>query len=69
MKTLVFVHGYLGAGAQWAGQQKAFGGEFQVIAPDLPGFGSINYQNTPETIRGLAINDLASSDGMGLKRD
>ena len=68
MKTLVFVHGYLGAGAQWAGQQKAFGGEFQVIAPDLPGFGSINYQNTPETIRGLAINVLHQLDALGVHR-
>lgn len=66
MKTLVFVHGYFGGGAQWDGQKQVFGGQFQVIAPDLPGFGSSNHLNSPETIRGLAINVLSQLDTLGV---
>jgi len=68
MKTLVFVHGYLGGGAQWTDQVHAFGGQFQVITPDLPGFGANSHLNTPETIRGLAINVLSELDKLGVHR-
>jgi pimeloyl-ACP methyl ester carboxylesterase len=68
MKTLVFVHGYFGGGKQWAGQVQAFGGQFQVIAPDLPGFGADSRLTTPETIRGLAINVLSQLDNLGVHR-
>jgi len=51
MKTLVFVHGYLGGGSQWTNQKAAFGNRFQVITPDLPGFGGDNQSTTPESIR------------------
>ncbi len=68
MKTLVFVHGYLGGGAQWSGQEHAFGGQFQVIAPDLPGFGANNLDSTPNSIRGLAINVLNQLDKLGVHR-
>jgi pimeloyl-ACP methyl ester carboxylesterase len=68
MKTLVFVHGYFGGGEQWAAQVQAFGGQFQVITPDLPGFGAASHLNTPETIRGLAINVLSQLDSLGVHR-
>jgi len=68
MKTLVFVHGYFGGGAQWADQVHVFGGQFQVITPDLPGFGAASQLNTPETIRGLAINVLSELDKLGVHR-
>ena len=61
MKTLVFVHGYLGGGMQWMGQVEAFSGLFRVITPDLPGFGEKHAMTTPQTIRELAqyvLNEL-----------
>ena len=61
MKSLVFVHGYLGGGMQWMGQVKAFSEHFRVITPDLPGFGENHAMTTPETIRELAqyvLNEL-----------
>jgi pimeloyl-ACP methyl ester carboxylesterase len=37
---LVLVHGYLGGPEQWAQQFARFSGQFDVIAPCLPGFGA-----------------------------
>ena len=37
--ALVFVHGYFGGSPQWEAQVAAFSGDFDVITPDLPGFG------------------------------
>ncbi|HUV22288.1 MAG TPA: alpha/beta hydrolase [Gammaproteobacteria bacterium] len=68
MKTLVFVHGYLGGGSQWAAQKVAFGDHFQVITPDLPGFGDNNRSTAPETIRGFAINVFRQLDALGVHR-
>ena len=68
MKTLVFVHGYLGGGSQWSEQGAVFGDQFQVITPDLPGFNG-NAQNiTPDTIRGLAMNVFQQLDELGVHR-
>ena len=66
MKSLVFVHGYLGGGAQWAGQLRAFGDHFHVLTPDLPGFAGNNKAIPPETIRGLAIDVLDQLDKIGV---
>ena len=68
MKALVFVHGYFGGGRQWAGQVEAFGEDFQVVTPDLPGFGDNNASTTPESIRGLAYNVLSQLDELGVHR-
>jgi len=68
MKTLVFVHGYLGGGMQWSDQVRAFGSQFQVITPDLPGFGDNNQSTTPDTIRGLAMNVFQQLDKLGVHR-
>ena len=68
MQSLVFVHGYLGGGAQWAAQAKLFGDRFRVVTPDLPGFGANNRATTPETIRGLAIDVLTQLDECGVHR-
>jgi pimeloyl-ACP methyl ester carboxylesterase len=68
MKTLVLVHGYLGGGSQWAAQKVAFSGQFQVITPDLPGFGENNLSPTPDTIRGFAINVFRQLDALGVHR-
>jgi pimeloyl-ACP methyl ester carboxylesterase len=68
MKTLVFVHGYLGGGSQWAAQKVAFSDQFQVVTPDLPGFGENNLSPTPDTIRGFAINVFRQLDALGIHR-
>jgi pimeloyl-ACP methyl ester carboxylesterase len=68
MKTIVFVHGYLGGGSQWAEQKAAFGNRFQVITPDLPGYGGDNQSITPESIRGLAMNVFQQLDILGVHR-
>ena len=68
MKSLVFVHGYLGGSMQWADQVKTFGGQFRIITPDLPGFGENHAMTTPETIRGLAQYVLDELDRLGVDR-
>lgn len=68
MKSLVFVHGYLGGGAQWAEQVELFSEHFRVITPDLPGFAENHATTTPETIRGLAQYVLAELDRLEVGR-
>ncbi|MDH3218750.1 MAG: alpha/beta hydrolase [Gammaproteobacteria bacterium] len=68
MKSLVFVHGYLGGGKQWADQVETFSGHFRVITPDLPGFGENHAMSTPESIRELAIYVLNKLDELDAKR-
>ena len=67
-KTLVFVHGYFGGSPQWSEQVKAFLDDFQVITPDLPGFGLSDKIQTPETINGLAQYVLNELDRAGVDR-
>jgi len=68
MKPLVFVHGYLGGGLQWADQVEIFSEYFRVITPDLPGFGDNRAVTTPETIRGLAQYVLDELDRLEVGR-
>ena len=66
MKTLVLVHGYLGGSPQWAHQAQVFSPHFEVITPDLPGFGLNNEMESPDTIRGLANYVLDELDRLGI---
>jgi len=68
VKSLVFVHGYLGGGMQWADQVETFSEHFRVITPDLPGFGENHAMTTPETIRGLAQFVLDELDRLEVNR-
>ena len=68
MKSLVFVHGYLGGGLQWADQVEFFSEHFRVITPDLPGFGENHAMTTPETIRELAQYVLDELDKLEVDR-
>jgi len=68
LKPLVLVHGYFGGSLQWAGQVDAFCDWFQVITPDLPGFGNNNAMTTPESIRGLALYVLDELDKLDVHR-
>jgi pimeloyl-ACP methyl ester carboxylesterase len=66
MKALVLVHGYLGGSPQWAHQAQVFSPHFDVITPDLPGFGLNNEMESPDTIRGLATCVLDELDRRGI---
>jgi len=66
--ALVFVHGYLGGGPQWADQAAIFQKGFRVITPDLPGFCNRSAVEAPETIGGFAQAVLSELDSLGVER-
>ena len=62
MTPVVFVHGFMGGSAQWAGQLDAFGGA-PVVALDLPGFGDNAHLDALATIEDYAewsLEDLSA---------
>ncbi|MEM6971230.1 MAG: alpha/beta fold hydrolase [Pseudomonadota bacterium] len=65
MTPLVFVHGFMGGAAQWAGQVAVFG-DRPVVAIDLPGFGDRADEAVPNTIPGFAEAALAEIDRRGI---
>lgn len=66
MRSLVFVHGYLGGSAQWADQVSHFSSSFNVITPDLPGFGSNSAMSAPEDIGAFADYVLTEISEQGV---
>jgi 2-hydroxy-6-oxonona-2,4-dienedioate hydrolase len=66
--ALVFVHGYLGGSLQWRAQVADFSEHFNVITPDLPGYGLNNTLKSPETIAGYAAYVLDELDKQGIDR-
>ena len=66
MKDLVLVHGYLGGSPQWANQAQVFSQHFNVITPDLPGFGLNNDMEAPQTIGGFATYVLDELERLGI---
>lgn len=65
---LVLVHGYLGGSAQWAAELAHFSDRFDVIAPDLPGFGDATDQPGPARIGGMADAVTGLLDELGIDR-
>ena len=63
-EPLVLVHGYLGGAEQWQSQINYFSQFFDVIAPNLPGFGSAMHLQGHDRIEDMAdsvlqlLNDL-----------
>lgn len=55
---LVLVHGFLGGSDMWRGQLNAFAVSYDVICPDLAGFGASAAMIAPETIEDHAISVL-----------
>ncbi|WP_216825458.1 alpha/beta fold hydrolase [Kiloniella sp. EL199] len=51
---LVFVHGYLGGAKAWEDQVQAFRQDFDVIAPELPGYGASYAKEASSSIDGYA---------------
>lgn len=68
MTALVFVHGYLGGSAQWRDQVERFASEFDVITPDLPGFGRSRELQAPDEIGAFADYVLEQVSAAGVER-
>lgn len=64
----VLVHGYLGGSAAWSGQISALSGSFDMIAPDLAGFGASSHLEAPDSIAGCARQVLALLDQLNIDR-
>jgi pimeloyl-ACP methyl ester carboxylesterase len=65
-QPLVLVHGYLGGSALWQRQLDAFSPHFDVIAPDLAGFGASANMQSPDTIEGHADLILKFLNELGI---
>lgn len=66
MKTLVFVHGFLGGSKIWNDQVAAFSKQFNVVTPELPGFGTAWDQHCPDRIEAFAEHILGHLDEAGI---
>ncbi|MEY8828496.1 alpha/beta fold hydrolase [Sedimentitalea sp. XS_ASV28] len=63
---LVLVHGYLGGSAQWEAEIAHFCDRFDVIAPDLPGFGDASDQAGCDRIGDMADRTIGLLDELGV---
>lgn len=66
--VLVLVHGFLGGARQWSREIAQLANRYDVIAPDLPGFGGAADQPGCNTIAGMATAVFALLDRLGVKR-
>ncbi|MCW3782630.1 alpha/beta fold hydrolase [Defluviimonas salinarum] len=66
--SFVLVHGYLGGAEQWRHELDHFSNRYDVIAPNLPGFGAAADRPACDTIAGMAeavfglLDELAVGD-------
>ena len=65
---LVLVHGYLGGSGMWADQIATFADSYDVIAPDLAGFGDSGHLVSPATIDAHACSVLDLLSDLGIER-
>lgn len=65
--ALVLVHGYLGGSAMWADQLTIFSARYDVICPDLAGFGNSAHLIAPDSITGHAEDVLRLLDDLGIE--
>lgn len=63
---LVLVHGYLGGAASWQQQLNTLGKDFDVIAPELPGYGSSSGTIASASIDAYAKQVLGLLDDLGI---
>jgi len=66
--ALVFVHGYLGGSAQWEAEISRFSADYDVIAPDLPGFGAAADRPGCDRIEGFAQAVMNLLDHLDIDR-
>lgn len=64
---LVLVHGFLGGSVQWAAEIAHLSQHFDVIAPDLPGFGAAGSLEGCESIEDMAGGVIALLNTLGIK--
>jgi pimeloyl-ACP methyl ester carboxylesterase len=64
--SLVLVHGYLGGAAQWKAEIARYSANFDVIAPDLPGFGAAADRPGCDRIEGFAQAVIDLLDQLGV---
>lgn len=64
---LILVHGYLGGSAMWQDQIAFFSQDFDVVAPDLPGFADSKHLEAPQTIVGYAERVLEFLTALGIE--
>jgi 2-hydroxy-6-oxonona-2,4-dienedioate hydrolase len=67
-ETLVLVHGFLGGSSQWEAQIEFLRDHFDVVAPDLAGFGEASHLAAPADIAVHARNVLSTLDRLGVDR-
>ncbi|MFG5407180.1 alpha/beta fold hydrolase [Piscinibacter sakaiensis] len=67
-EPLVLVHGFLGGSSQWIAEIDALGRQFDVIAPDLAGYGAAADRSAPGDIAAHARAVLATLDTLGIER-
>ena len=65
---LVLVHGYLAGAGIWREQFDYFRDRFDVLAPNLPGFGDSAHLTAPDTISGFAMQVLDGLRAQGVER-
>jgi pimeloyl-ACP methyl ester carboxylesterase len=65
---LVLVHGYLGGSRMWRETLDHFASRYDVIAPDLAGFGNSARLESPDRIEDHAEQVLAVLDRLGIKQ-
>ena len=65
---LVLVHGYLGGAAQWEVQRDALDQQFEVITPELAGYGNRFAEVGQSSIAGFAEQVLADLTAQGITR-
>lgn len=65
---LVLVHGYLGGSAQWETEIAHFSADYDVIAPDLPGFGDAAEEAGCARIGDMADRVIGLLDALGIDR-
>ena len=66
--VFVMVHGYLGGAEQWAREIAHFEDRYDVIAPNLPGFGAAADRAGCTSIEGMARAVLERLDTLGVER-
>lgn len=65
---LVLLHGYLGGAALWDQQIETFSKNFDVIVPELSGYGGNSDQPPLDTIAGYACQVLDVLDDLGIDK-
>jgi pimeloyl-ACP methyl ester carboxylesterase len=67
--AVLFLHGFMGSGADWAAVISALDERFYCVAPDLPGHGrSLGLTPQAYTINGAAKMLRELLDGLGISR-